>query len=87
MPKTSAELEADIDAYLASRSVCESAGVISSAEIPLTAAKRRAATEFERCYLKSVIEKAGGSVTDGARIAGLDRTNFRRLLQRHGIRY
>jgi transcriptional regulator with GAF, ATPase, and Fis domain len=84
--KTPVELDADIDACLASRSVCECAGTLGSEEIPLTAAKRRSAVYFERCYLENVIKKAGGNVTEGARIAGLDRSNFRKLLQRHKIR-
>lgn len=54
--------------------------------MPLTEAKRLAATEFERRYLVRVMERAGGSVSEGARLSGLDRTNFRRLLQRHGLR-
>src|SRR5690606_33227991 len=52
---------------------------------PLTEAKRRAAAEFERRYLVAVMSKAKGSVSEAARLAGLDRTNFRRLLQRHGL--
>lgn len=52
----------------------------------LTEAKRLAAAEFERRYLVRVMESAGGSVSEGARLSGLDRTNFRRLLQRHGLR-
>jgi two-component system response regulator HydG len=51
----------------------------------LTEAKRRAANEFEKRYLTRVMEKSKGSVSEGARLAGLDRTNFRRLLQRHGL--
>lgn len=54
--------------------------------MPLTDAKRLAASEFERVYLVRVMERAGGSVSEGARLSGLDRTNFRRLLQRHGLR-
>lgn len=54
--------------------------------MPLTDAKRLAAAEFERCYLIRVMERAGGSVSEGARLSGLDRTNFRRALQRHGLR-
>jgi transcriptional regulator with GAF, ATPase, and Fis domain len=61
-------------------------GEPSLLEMPLTAAKRRAASDFERNYLVRVMERAGGSVSEGARRAGLDRTNFRRLLQRHGLR-
>ena len=51
----------------------------------LTEAKRRAASDFEKRYLKRVMEKAKGSVSEAARLSGLDRTNFRRLLQRHGL--
>jgi len=52
---------------------------------PLTEAKRQSAAEFERCYLVNLMQKAG-SVSEAARLAGLDRTNFRRLLTRHGLR-
>ena len=54
--------------------------------MPLFEAKRLAAAEFERRYLVRVMERAGGSVSAGARLTDLDRTNFRRLLQRHGLR-
>jgi DNA-binding NtrC family response regulator len=53
--------------------------------LPLTEAKRRASSAYERAYLNKVMEKAKGSVSEAARLAGLDRTNFRRLLQRHSI--
>jgi DNA-binding NtrC family response regulator len=53
--------------------------------LPLTEAKRKASMAYERSYLMRVMEKAKGSVSEAARLSGLDRTNFRRLLQRHGI--
>ncbi len=53
--------------------------------LPLTEAKRRASTAFEKRYLLRVMEQSKGSVSEAARLAQLDRTNFRRLLQRHGI--
>ena len=52
---------------------------------PLTEAKRRATAAFEKRYLITAMERAKGSVSEAARLAGLDRTNFRRLLQRHGL--
>jgi transcriptional regulator with GAF, ATPase, and Fis domain len=52
---------------------------------PLTEAKKLSAAEFERCYLVNLMQRAG-SVSEAARLAGLDRTNFRRLLHRHGLR-
>lgn len=52
--------------------------------LPLAEAKRLVAAEFERQYLVRVMESAK-SVSEGARATGLDRTNFRRLLQRHGL--
>ena len=54
--------------------------------MPIYEAKHLVAAEFERRYLIRVMDRAGGSVSEGARLAGLDRTNFRRLLQRHGLR-
>jgi transcriptional regulator of acetoin/glycerol metabolism len=60
--------------------------VLSLLEMPLTEAKRRAAADFERGYLERVMSRAQGSVSEGARRSGLDRTNFRRLLRRHGLR-
>jgi two-component system response regulator HydG len=51
----------------------------------LTEAKRRANAQFEKAYLEKVMERAKGSVSEAARLSGLDRTNFRRLLQRHGL--
>jgi two-component system response regulator HydG len=54
-------------------------------EMPLTDAKRRAANDFEKRYLLRVLERAHGTIAEAARMAGLDRSNFRRLLQRHGI--
>ena len=54
--------------------------------MPLTSAKRLCALDFERRYLVQVMERANGLIAEGARLAGLDRTNFRRLLQRHNLR-
>ena len=81
-----AQLNAEIAEFLERRPVCAGIDTAGLTETPLTEAKRRSAAEFERCYLKSVLDRAGGSVSEAARIAGLDRTNFRRLLHRHRIR-
>lgn len=53
--------------------------------MPLTEAKRLASAAFERNYLVHAMESAKGSMVDAARLAGVDRSNFRRLLQRHGL--
>jgi two-component system, NtrC family, response regulator AtoC len=51
----------------------------------MTAAKRNAISAFEQEYLRRVMKRANGTVTEAARIAGLDRANFRRLLRANGI--
>jgi two-component system response regulator GlrR len=40
---------------------------------------------FTRDYLRRVLRLAGGVVAEAARIAGLDRANFRKLLRKYGI--
>ncbi len=53
--------------------------------MPLTEAKRLASAAFERNYLVHAMESAKGSMADAALLAGVDRSNFRRLLQRHAL--
>jgi DNA-binding NtrC family response regulator len=50
-------------------------------ELPMAQAKQ----EFERSYLKRVLLRAHGRLTDAARLAGVDRSNFRRLLRRFEV--
>jgi two-component system response regulator HydG len=52
---------------------------------PFSDAKRQAVTAFEQGYLTRVLREAKGSVSEAARLAGLDRANFRRLMQRYGM--
>jgi DNA-binding NtrC family response regulator len=50
-------------------------------QLPLSDAR----TEFERNYITSVLTRAEGNTAEAARLAGVDRSNFRRLLKRHGF--
>ena len=52
---------------------------------PFPQAKQDAMAAFERSYVESVLGRAGGSIAEGARIAGLDPSNFRRLMRRAGV--
>ncbi|MCW8884476.1 MAG: two-component system response regulator GlrR, partial [Motiliproteus sp.] len=42
--------------------------------------------QFERDYLVKVMRLTEGSVTQAARLAQRNRTDFYKLLQRHGLR-
>jgi hypothetical protein len=55
-------------------------------DLPIAVVKRRAAEDIERDYLADLMKQANGSVTVAARLADEDRTNFRRRLQRAGLR-
>jgi two-component system response regulator HydG len=45
-----------------------------------------ARARFERTYLEQVLQDSAGNLSLAARRAGMDRSNFRRLLDRHGVR-
>jgi DNA-binding NtrC family response regulator len=53
-------------------------------QLPFPEAKTRVVERFEVNYLKYVLQQYG-NVSAAARAAGLDRSNFRRLLRRHEI--
>jgi DNA-binding NtrC family response regulator len=45
----------------------------------------RLLADFERKYLVSLIQQAGGSISKAARMAGVDRTTLYRFMERHGL--
>jgi two-component system response regulator HydG len=45
-------------------------------------AKRRAMLEFDERYLREVLARSGGNLSLAARHAGLDRSNFRRIVKK-----
>ena len=53
--------------------------------LPFPEAKRSAVDAFERGYLSAKLKEAGGNITRAADLAGLDRSNFRRLMRGHGL--
>ncbi len=40
---------------------------------------------FERRYLSALLERSGNNVSSAARAAGVDRSNFRRLLKQYDV--
>jgi two-component system response regulator HydG len=61
-----------------------SVGVL--AELPFPVAKARALAAFETSYFQDVLNRASGNVSEAARLAGLDRSNFRRAARRAGVK-
>lgn len=59
--------------------------VFSLAHLPYAQAKRLAMRAFERRYLTALLEKHNFNVSSAARAAGVDRSNFRRLLKQYEV--
>jgi two-component system, NtrC family, response regulator AlgB len=76
---------------LATEPLIQTIDVTDNAPVPAASAgrfrdeKRRVVSEFEREYLRRVLEKAEGNMSEAARIAGIDRKNFWVLARRHGL--
>jgi len=54
--------------------------------LPFGEAKERAVVSFERTYAQHALDSSEQNLTRAAQLAGMDRTNFRRVLKRCGIR-
>jgi len=53
---------------------------------PFHQAKKSVVEQFEHGYLKSLLERSGNSLKQGAELAGLNRSHLSELLKRHGLR-
>ncbi len=51
--------------------------------LPYADAKRRLVALFDDTYTTELLRRSNGNMSEAARRAGLDRSNFRRLLKRH----
>ncbi|HEX8704645.1 MAG TPA: sigma 54-interacting transcriptional regulator [Myxococcaceae bacterium] len=54
-------------------------------DLPFAEAKQTVIDHFERHYLRDVLTRAGGNLSEAARQAGVDRKHFRSLARRHGL--
>jgi DNA-binding NtrC family response regulator len=48
-------------------------------------AKERLVTDFERTYLRSLVDRSGGNMSRAARLASIDRTTLYRLMEKHNL--
>ena len=53
--------------------------------LPYQEAKDRSVTDFDHRYLMGALVKSGGNISQAAKLAGMDRSNFRRLMKRYNI--
>ncbi|MCP4679281.1 MAG: sigma-54-dependent Fis family transcriptional regulator [Deltaproteobacteria bacterium] len=54
-------------------------------DLAFSEAKKRVVEGFEKEYVQEVLRRAGGNVSEAARQASLDRSNFRRIVKKYNI--
>jgi DNA-binding NtrC family response regulator len=62
------------------------AGADPTFDLPYREAKERSLEAFETAYFTGLLARTQGNVSEAARQAGLDRSNFRRAVKRAGVR-
>jgi two-component system response regulator GlrR len=70
----------------AAQAKSEASQLVVDPSMPYEDARATAIAEFERSYLKALLERHGGNVSQAAREAGMDRVYLHRLIRRHGIK-
>jgi DNA-binding NtrC family response regulator len=80
--RQSASAEHDDDSPSGGDSDASFVGLRTLIDLPFSHAKRRAMEIFEQAYLQALLRRTSGNVSEAARQAGLDRSNFRRVLKK-----
>jgi two-component system response regulator HydG len=57
----------------------------SFAHLRFRKARTMAMAVFERRYLTALLRRVQGNISEAARLAGMDRTNFKRIVRRAGV--
>jgi transcriptional regulator with PAS, ATPase and Fis domain len=60
-------------------------GAAYSADMPFHDAKSDAVTYFEKEYLRDLLRRHGGNISQAARTAGIDRKTIHRMLAKYGL--
>jgi len=83
-----AEVRAEDLPFLATPAGAEEQGILphpGAADGSYYDARDKLLAKFDRQFLQRVISRAGGNLSKAARLAGIDRTTFYRLMERHGL--
>ncbi len=54
-------------------------------DLQFAEAKHKVVDNFEKEYVQEVLRRAGGNISEAARQAGLDRSNFRRIAKKYNL--
>jgi DNA-binding NtrC family response regulator len=57
--------------------------LVELSQLPYAEAKRRLVALFDDTYTRELLRRSEGNMSEAARLAGLDRSNFRRLVKRN----
>jgi len=76
---------ADLPSSLSSKGGGAEDDLTSLLHLSYAQAKKLTITAFDRRYLHGLMRKAQGNITSAANMAGLDRSNFRRLLKQYSL--
>jgi DNA-binding NtrC family response regulator len=75
------DLEVDLELQTMATSALEAAGEHEH----FKHAKARAVAEFERTYLRELLTRTNGNLTQAARLSRKDRSALNKLVKKHGI--
>ena len=78
-------MAAALPARLASNDFLRNSSATHYGELEFRKAKTLAVNLFERRYMQALLTSCDGNVSEASRRAGMDRSNFRRILKKHDI--